>query len=88
MKTGKINQLLTYIPTKNITELNELISAKLIREKIGIPLKSMNKKSKPWWEIWLETQIRKVRKQAKMIKQRKNAGICSDKKEKKQHKKK
>ena len=64
---------LTYIPTKNISELNELIyaGAKLVGEKIGIPLKSTNKKSKPGWEIQLETQIRKLRKQAKKIKQRK-----------------
>ena len=27
MKTEKINQVLIYIPTKNITELNELIYA-------------------------------------------------------------
>ena len=34
------------------------------------------------WEIRLETQIKNLRKQAKMIKQRKNAGTCRDKKEK------
>ena len=58
----KINQVLTYILTKNITELNELISAgaKLICEKIGDPLKSTNKKSKPGWEIRLEAQITKI----------------------------
>ena len=85
METKKINQIIRYIPTKSIIEWNELIYAggKSICEKIGILLKSMNKKSKPWWEIRLETQIRKLRKQAKMIKQRKNAGICLDKKEKK-----
>ena len=34
----KINQELTYILTKNITELNELIytGAKLVYEKIGV----------------------------------------------------
>ena len=37
--------LLTYISTKNITELNELIyaKAKLVSDKIGIPLKTTNK---------------------------------------------
>ena len=42
----------------------------------------MKKKSKPGWEIWLETQIKNLQKQAKMIKQRKDAATCRDKKEK------
>ena len=56
--------------------------AKLVCKKIGVPLKSTNKKSKPWWETWLETQIKKLQKQTKTIKQRKNAEICWGKKEK------
>ena len=67
-----------------MTELNELIyaEAKLVCEKIGIPSKSTKKKSKPGWEIRLETQIKNLRKQTKMIKQRKTAGTWRDKKEK------
>ena len=36
--TKKVNRLLNYIPTDNITELNEIIyaGAKLVYEKIGI----------------------------------------------------
>ena len=39
IETNKINHILPYIPTNNITELNELIyaGAKLVCEKIGIP---------------------------------------------------
>ena len=82
-ETEKINQVLTYISTNNITELNELIyaGAKLVCEKIAIPSKSKEKKSKSGWEIRLETQIKNLRKQAKMIKQRKDVGTCRDKKE-------
>ena len=42
------NQVITCISTNNITELNELIHAgvKLVREKIGVPLKSKKKKIK------------------------------------------
>ena len=45
----KINKLLIDISRKNITELNELISAgaKLDCDKIGFPLKNMNRNSKP-----------------------------------------
>ena len=62
MKTEKINQVLTYISTNNITELNEIIyaGAKLVCEKIGVPSKSTKKKSKPGWEIRLDTQIKKI----------------------------
>ena len=69
----------------NITKINELIyaGAKLVCEKIGIPSKSMKKKSKPGWEIQLEMQIKYLQKQAKMIKQ-KDAGICGIKR-KRQH---
>ena len=61
IETEKINHILPYIPTNNITELNELIyvGAKLVCEKIGIPSKSRKKHSKPGCEIRLETQIKK-----------------------------
>ena len=52
----KINQVLTYISTNNITEKNELINAgvKLVYEKIGISSKNRKKKPKPGWKIRLE----------------------------------
>ena len=48
-ETGKVNDLLTNIPTNDITELNDFIhaGAKLVREKIGVPLKTTDRKSKP-----------------------------------------
>ena len=60
IETNKINHILPYKPTNNITELNELIyaGAKLVRENIGIPLKSTKKQQKPGWEIRLESQIK------------------------------
>ena len=44
-ETNKINHILSYIPTNNITELNELINAgaKLVCENIGIPSESTKK---------------------------------------------
>ena len=83
-ETNKINQVLPYISTNDITELDKLIyaGAKFVSEKIGIPSKSTKEKSKPGWEIRLETQIKNLRKQTKMIKQRKDEGIYRNKKEK------
>ena len=46
-ETQKVNDLLTNIPTNIITELNDLIYAgvKLVCEKIGVPLKTIDRKS-------------------------------------------
>ena len=59
-ETEKMNNLLTNILTNNITELNDLIyaGAKLVR-KIGVFLKTIDRKSKPGWELRLESQIKK-----------------------------
>ena len=72
-KTEKINELLTLISTKIITELNELIyaGAKLDCKKIGFTLKKNESRiSKSGWKIRLETQIGNLQQEAKMIKQR------------------
>ena len=51
-------------------------------EKIEVHRKTIHRNSKPGREIRLETQIRNLQQQAKMIRQRKNAGTYWDKKEK------
>ena len=60
-KTEKENVLLTNVPTNNITELNDLIysGARLVCEKIGVPLKTTDSKLKLGWELRLESQIKK-----------------------------
>ena len=72
IEKNEINHMLPYIPLNNITELNELIyaGAKLVCEKIGIPSKRTKKPSRAGWEIRLETQIKNLRKQARIIKKR------------------
>ena len=84
VETEKSKKSWTHISMKKISKSNELIyaGAKLVRKKIGDPLKDTNINSKPGWEIRLEMQIINLRQKAKMIKQRKNAGKCWDKKEK------
>ena len=61
-ETNRINQMLPYISTNNISELNDLIyaGAKLVCEKIGVPSKSTKKQSKPGGEVRLEIQIKKI----------------------------
>ena len=69
-KTEEVNDLLTNIPTY-ITELNDLIYAgeKLVSEQIGVPLKITDRKSKPRWELGLKLQIKRLRQQARILKQ-------------------
>ena len=64
IETNKINHILPYIPTNNITELNELIYAvaKLVCENSGIPSKSTKKQQTSGWEIRRESQIKKTTK--------------------------
>ena len=52
-ETNRINQMLPYISTNKISELNHLIyaGAKLVFEKIGVPSKSTKKHSKPRWKF-------------------------------------
>ena len=82
-ETNRINQMLPYISTNNISKLNDLIYAevKLVCEKTGVPSKSTKKQSKPGWKVRLETQIKNLRKQAKMVKQ-KDPRICEKRMEK------
>ena len=69
-ETDKVNDLLTNIPTSYITELNDLIyaGAKLVCEKMGVLLKTTDRKSKPGWELRLESQIKRLRLQARIRK--------------------
>ena len=50
--------------------------AKLVSDKIGVPLKNPNKNTKPGWESRLEKQVKKLGRQAKvLIKEKKKTGI-------------
>ena len=82
-ETNDVNQELTYISTNNITEFNELIytRAKLVLKKIGI-LQKARKKIKTRMGSSTRNEDKNLRKQARMIKQRKDAELCRNKKEK------
>ena len=61
IENEKINKLLPNIPVCNFTELNKLIyaGAKLVCDKIRVPLSNLFRTTKPGWEIRLEWQVRK-----------------------------
>ena len=85
-ETEKINDILSNISTNDITELNDLIyaGAKLVCENVGFLLKNTKRKSKPRGKIRLETQLRNLRQQVKMLRQKEN--MRSWDKKRKQHK--
>ena len=68
----------------NITNLYELlhVGAKVVRENLGNPIKTRKQNSNPGWEIRIETQIRNLRQEASIIKQKKNSGTGWDEKRK------
>ena len=73
---GTQTTVLTYISINNTIELNELIyaGANLVCEKIGSPLKAWRKNQKLDGKFDWKRSLKKLRKQAKMTKQKKNAG--------------
>ena len=83
-ETTKINQILPYTSTNNITELNYLIyaGAKLVSGKIGVPLKKHKETVKTRMGRSTGNPDEKhLRKQAQMVKQ-KDSGICGKRMEK------
>ena len=50
-ETEKVNDIWINIPTYDITVLNDLMCAraKFVSEKIGVPLKTTGRESKPEW---------------------------------------
>ena len=78
----KLNKLVPYISTGNFTEVNELIyaGAGLVCDEIGVPITNPKRNTKTGWEIRLEEQERKLQHQTKMLRKKKYARICLDKK--------
>ena len=60
----KINDLLTDIPTANLTETNKLLlaAAHLAGKKVGAKKRETTSMAEPWWKQRLNGQIAKLRK--------------------------
>ena len=77
VKTKKLNELFTNISTDSITEINKLIyaRAKLASKKVSVPLRNVNRNTKPGWEIRLEGQEKKLQPQVKILKKEKHEAM-------------
>ena len=83
-ETNKIKQVVPYISTNSITELNEVIYAgnKLVWKKIGIPSQSSKKIKTRKGNSTGNANKKSTKRGQNDIKQRKDAGIRRNKKEK------
>ena len=88
VETKMVNKLSLNITLCNVTELNELIygRAKLVCDKIGVPLRNTNKNTNSGLEIRLDELVNKLRQQAKMLrKEKKTREYIRMKKQKKKY---
>ena len=83
VETEKMNTLLANIRTGNIIELYELIyaGAKLVRDKIGVPLRNSDRNIKSGWE----TESDGLRNYNKVLKKEKHKEIFWDENTKRKH---
>ena len=68
-ETENVKYILTNNPTNDIMELNDLIyvGAKLVREKIGVSMKTSWRKSTSGWELRFESLIKRLGQQARLL---------------------
>ena len=63
-ETRKVNKVLKYIATSNITETNRLLKAvsMLVAERIGIKKKNTTKRNEePWWKRRIVNDIKQIK---------------------------
>ena len=63
-ETNKINSVLKFVSTNNITDVRKLVCAAgyLVGERLGITKTSKQVQRDPWWKRRLEGDIRRLRK--------------------------
>ena len=64
-ETRKVNKVLKYIETSNITETKRLLKAvsMLVAERIRIKKKITSKRNtEPWWKRWIFNDIKQMQK--------------------------
>ena len=62
-ETEKLNKILKYLPTSNITETKNLITAAslLVGEMVGVKPTNRNNRKEPWWKKRIEGDIARLR---------------------------
>ena len=68
-ETKKVNNVLRYVTTDNITEVRDLIcsAATLVGERVGAKRRERKKSEEPWWKRRIEGDIKSLRKHVAQI---------------------
>ena len=82
-KVDKVNKVLAFIETKDITHTNELLLAagRVVAKRLGVKPKQRSRGSVPWWKKRLEGQVTQLRKDISRLERMKsvelsNTAIC------------
>ena len=89
-ETAKINRVLKYIKTNNITETNKLIKGVsiVVAENLGIKVDRQNdmgtrqrgKNQEPWWKRRIQSDIKKIQSEISILQRKERAELRTDSK--------
>lgn len=67
--TAKVNRVIEFIETKNITQTNNLIKAAgvWVADQLGLKKYEGGKKTDPWWKRRIEGDIKQLRKDINIL---------------------
>ena len=63
-KIAKVNEIIHYLETKDITETNDLLLAigRVVARRLGVKRNERKPKTEPWWKKRIKLQISQLRK--------------------------
>ena len=69
IQVQKVNQVIHNIPTRNITETNDLIRAATVwvAEQLGIKKVEFREKREPWWKRRIERDVKQLRQESNIL---------------------
>ena len=69
VQTDRVNDVIKYFESKNITETNDLIKAAsvLVAEQIGLKKRDYREKNGPRWKRRIEGDIKKLRQSINLL---------------------
>ena len=88
--TAKVNRVLKYIKTNNITETNKLIKGVsiVVAENLGIKVNRQNdmgtrqrgKNQEPWWKRRIQSDIKKIQSEISILQRKERGELRTDSK--------
>ena len=84
VQTDRVNKVIKYFKSKNITETNDLIKVATVwvAEQIGLKKRDYREKNEPRWKRRIEGDIKKLRQDVNLLTRELNGELGSKKKQK------